>query len=104
MIKDIKYSIGILKLGFRNSDFITPSDPLELIPIIKVEVKFDKYILKDIYVYYTRNGFVVSLTHNLTIDQNKKLEYFISHNKKFLDDFNWFINSIKSCKMFGGSS
>lgn len=104
MIDSIRYCIKVSRLDFRNTDY-NCSNRLVLIPGIIVDVKYKDFIIRDIDVYHTRNGFVVELNiEKLSLDKRKELEYFINRNKEFLEDFNWFMINIINQKCYGGSS
>ena len=100
MIKHIWYFISVTSLDFSNSNFL--SYKVELIPRIIVEVRYGDDTIKDIVVFYTRNGFVVELnSQKISNNRGKELEHYLNRCKKFKNDFDEFMDHLKTHEKAG---
>lgn len=104
MIKSISYKISVAKLNFHYRSFASNTD-LTLVPDIIVDIIYPEFeAVRDVKVYYTRNGFIVRLdTSKLSLKRHHELEQYINRNKEFLDDFEEFMKDIKNCRKVGYS-
>lgn len=99
IIKKIQFLIKLMDITNYN---IIQKYPINLTPVINIDIVTSDDIIRDIDVFYTQNGFIVKLdTNKISIRESKQLEDILNSDPNFKKDFDDYIKACKEDKMYG---